>query len=413
MINTIFSAVWAKILWLISPDTLLSALGIAFALGLVIFIHEMGHFLACKLLNIRVEEFSIGFGKLLKKWGKGETQYSLRLIPLGGYVKPAGEYYAREAEIHDDREFAAKPWYSRAFMVFSGAGMNYVLAFVIFFFVVISVGLPIKNPKQIPPVIGEIAENYPAYESGLKAGDLITEVNGTPIQNWEQLVKNIAASENTVNLTYKRGEETNTVQIPLSADKKVGLMLEPVYQKVGPFKAVQVAAHQCYYWTKLSITTIAERIYHKQAPDVAGPIGIFEIVGKGVHSGAEDYFFLIGLISVAIGMFNLFPIPILDGGHIVFFIIEGIRGKRVKEKTLYRASSAGAILLLSLVIYATYSDIHRIRTRGQKQKPTAVQTAEQPSAQIDAQAAAQDASAQTEPALQDTANIPQTAEAAQ
>lgn len=413
MINTIFSALWAKILWLISPDTLLSAAGIAFALGLVVFIHEMGHFLACKLLNIKVEEFSIGFGKLLTKWGKGETQYSLRLIPLGGYVKPAGEYYAREAEITDEREFAAKPWYARAFMVFAGAGMNYVLAFVIFFFVVISVGLPIKNPKIIPPVIGEIAEGYPAYDSPLKAGDLITDVNGTPIKNWEDLVKNIAASEGSVDLTYKRGEDISTTQIPLNADKKIGIALEPVYKKVGPVTAVKIAAHQCYYWTALSLTTIADKLYHKQAPDVAGPIGIFEIVGKGVHSGAEDYFFLIGLISVAIGMFNLFPIPILDGGHIVFFIIEGIRGKRVKEKTLYRASSAGAILLLSLVVYATYQDIHRIRTRGVKQRPAAVQTAEQPSAQFDAQAAAQGESTHPQTAAQDTATIPQTAEAAQ
>lgn len=371
MIMDFLNALWAKILWLVSPDTLLSALGIAFALALVIFIHELGHFLACKLLNIRVEEFSIGFGKLLKKWGKGETQYSLRAIPLGGYVKPAGEFYAREAEITDERDFAAKPWYSRAFMVFAGAGMNYVLAFVIFFFVVLSVGLPVNNPKQIPPVVGEILESYPAYNSGLQKGDLITQVNNTPIQNWEEMVKNIASAKNEVTLTYQRGEETASVTLPLSADKKVGIALEPVYEKAGVLEAVRIAAHQCYYWTALSLTTIADKLWHKQAPDVAGPIGIFEIVGKGVHSGLEDYFFLIGLISVAIGMFNLFPIPILDGGHILFFIIEAIRGKRVKEKTLYNASSAGAIFLLALVLYATYSDIKRLRTRGAK--PAAVE----------------------------------------
>ena len=122
----------------------------------MVIIHELGHFLACRLLDIKVEEFSIGFGKLLKKWGKGETQYSLRAIPLGGYVKPAGEYYAREAEIKDPREFAAKPWYARAFMVFAGAGMNYVLAFVIFFIVIITMGIPQSNPSKIPPVIGEV-----------------------------------------------------------------------------------------------------------------------------------------------------------------------------------------------------------------------------------------------------------------
>ena len=170
----------------------------------------------------------------------------------------------------------------------------------------------------------------------------------------------------------------------------VGIALEPVYQKAGVFKALKVAAHQCYYWTALSITTIADKLWHKQAPDVAGPIGIFEIVGKGVHSGPEDYFFLIGLISVAIGMFNLFPIPILDGGHILFFIIEAIRGKRVKEKTIYNASSAGAIFLLALVLYATYSDIKRIRTRSSA-KAAIEQTVPQP-AQEDNAAAVKEAS---------------------
>jgi|GEM_PF-102291 Predicted membrane-associated Zn-dependent proteases 1 len=368
MVASLANFLMAKIIWLFSWHTLLSVIGIIFALGLVVIIHELGHFLACRLLDIRVEEFSIGFGKLLKKWGKGETQYSLRAIPLGGYVKPAGEYYAREAEIKDPRDFAAKPWYSRLFMVFAGAGMNYVLAFVIFFFVIISMGIPVNNPKQVPPVIGEVLDNMPAKEYGLEKGDQILEINNTSVTNWEQLVKAIAATPDgePVLVKYEQGGQVFTKEIPVTGNKKLGFAVAPVYEKAGPFKAIKIAGYQCYYWTALSITTIADKLWHKQAPEMAGPIGIFELVGKGVHSGWEDYFFLIGLISVAIGMFNLFPIPILDGGHIVFFIIEGIRGKRVKEKTLEKASAIGAIFLLSLVLYATYSDIMRIKNRGAK-----------------------------------------------
>lgn len=368
MIHSLAQFLMDKLIWLFSLHTLVSALGIIFALGLVVIIHELGHFLACRLLDIKVEEFSIGFGKLLKKWGKGETQYSLRAIPLGGYVKPAGEYYAREAEIKDPREFAAKPWYARAFMVFAGAGMNYVLAFVIFFFVIISMGIPKSNPNEIPPVIGEVLENMPAQEYGLEKGDQILEINNKSVTNWKELVTAIAATPDgePVLVKYEQDGQVLTKEIPVGKDKKLGFAVEPVYEKTGPFKAVVVAGYQCYYWTKLSITTIAEKLLKRQAPEVAGPIGIFEIVGKGVHSGWEDYFYLIGLISVAIGMFNLFPIPILDGGHIVFFIIEGIRGKRVKEKTLEKASAVGAIFLLSLVLYATYSDIMRIKNRGAK-----------------------------------------------
>lgn len=173
---------------------------------------------------------------------------------------------------------------------------------------------------------------------------------------------------------YQQGDKIITKEIPVGKDKKLGFAVEPVYEKAGVFKALGVAGYQCYYWTALSLTTIADKLWHKQAPDMAGPIGIFELVGKGVHSGWEDYFYLIALISVAIGMFNLFPIPILDGGHIVFFIIEGIRGKRVKESTLEKASSVGAIFLLSLVLYATYSDIMRIKNRGAKPKVQVEQT---------------------------------------
>lgn len=376
MISSLSQFLIDKIVWLFSWHTLLSILGIIFALGLVVIIHELGHFLACRLLDIRVEEFSIGFGKLLKKWGKGETQYSLRAIPLGGYVKPAGEYYAREAEIKDPREFAAKPWYSRLFMVFAGAGMNYVLAFVIFFIVIITMGIPQSNPTKIPAVIGEVLENSPAQEYGLKQGDKILAINQNQVENWKELVKEIAATPDgqAVAVEYQREGKIFNKDIPVGKDKKLGFAVEPVYEKTGAFKAVKVAGYQCYYWTALSLTTIADKLWHHQAPDMAGPIGIFELVGKGVHSGWEDYFFLIGLISVAIGMFNLFPIPILDGGHIVFFIIEGIRGKRVKESTLAKASSVGAIFLLSLVLYATYSDIMRIKNRSVKPKTQIEQT---------------------------------------
>lgn len=387
MISSLANFLMAKLVWLFSWHTLVSIIGIAFALGLVVIIHELGHFLACRLLGIKVEEFSIGFGKLLKKWGKGETQYSLRAIPLGGYVKPAGEYYAREAEIKDPREFAAKPWYSRAFMVFAGAGMNYVLAFVIFFFIIIIVGVPQNNPNEIPPVIGEVLENMPAREYGLEKGDQILEINNIPVTNWKELVTAIGQTEygEPVIVKYQQNDQILVKEIPIGKDKKLGFSVAPTYEKVGPFTAIKAAGYQCYYWTALSLTTIADKLWHKQAPEMAGPIGIFELVGKGVHSGWEDYFFLIGLISVAIGMFNLFPIPILDGGHIVFFIIEGIRGKRVKEKTLEKASAIGAIFLLSLVLYATYSDIMRIRNRGVKNTAQIEQTTQAEQAEEAAQ----------------------------
>ena len=361
--------IWAKILWLFSWHTLVSIFGIVFALGLVVIVHEWGHFIACRLLGIRVEEFSIGFGKLLKQWkGKKETVFSLRAIPLGGYVKPAGEAYCREVEIKSDDEFAAKPWWARSIMVFAGAGMNYVLAFIIFFFVILFMGMPVTNPSKVPSVLGEVKDGYPASTAGLTAGDKIVSINGTSTNNWKDLLSTLdkANKENltAIDLTYEREGIKTSVNVVLDETRKLGIVVQPTYEKIGIFKSIEMAAYQCYYWTALSLKTIAEKIYHKQAPDMAGPIGIFELVGKGVHSGAEDYFFLIALISVAIGMFNLFPIPILDGGHICFFIIEGITGKRPTEKVFNNACGVGAFILIGLVLFATYQDIGRIKKRG-------------------------------------------------
>lgn len=378
---TILNSLLDKIIWLFSWHTLVSIFGVAFALGLVVIVHEWGHFIACRLLGIRVEEFSIGFGKLLKQWkDKKETVFSLRAIPLGGYVKPAGETYVREVEIKSPDEFAAKPWWARAIMVFAGAGMNYVLAFVIFFFIILLVGMPVTDPIKIPSVLNEVKDGYPAATAGLLAGDKIVNINGNATNNWKDLVLTLrkATEENLkeVSLTYQRKDAENTVVIPFGENNKLGITVEPVYEKIGAFKSIYMAAYQCYYWTALSLTTIADKIYHKQAPDMAGPIGIFELVGKGVHNGAEDYFFLIALISVAIGMFNLFPIPILDGGHICFFIIEGITGKRPTEKFFNNACGVGAIILISLVLFATYQDIGRIKNKGNKAAITETQTQE-------------------------------------
>lgn len=370
-----------KIIWLFSWHTLLSILGIAFALGLVVIVHEWGHFIACRLLGIRVEEFSIGFGKLLKQWkDKKETVFSLRAIPLGGYVKPAGEAYCREVEIKSDDEFAAKPWWARAIMVFAGAGMNYVLAFFIFFFIILTVGMPVSDPGKVPSVIYEVKDGYPAATAGLMTDDKIININNENINNWAQLLFALKHASNDklteIPITYVRNGAEHTVNIAFGENQKLGITVKPVYEKIGIFQSVAMGAYQCYYWTALSLKTIAEKIYHKQAPDMAGPIGIFELVGKGVHRGAEDYFFLIALISVAIGMFNLFPIPILDGGHIVFFIIEGITGKRPTEKVFNNACGVGAVILISLVLFATYQDVGRLKNKGTKPAITETQTQE-------------------------------------
>ena len=352
---------------------IISILGILLTFGAVIFLHELGHFIVCKLSKIKVEAFSFGFGPELKGYTKGDTRYSLRAIPLGGYVKPAGENIEEVSGSPD--EYFSKPWYIRLAVVLAGPLMNYILAFVLFTSVVIFTGQPIASKKAI---VGDVIASYPAEAAGLKAGDKIIAVNGKKVKTWEEMAglihKNV---EKEISISYEReGSAKGFAKLITKKDPsgQMGLIgVSPLitYAPISFIKSVKIGAHQCYYWTAFTVTTLAKNIYHRQKPDVAGPIGIVDIVGKAAHSGLPNFIFLIGLISVAIGFFNLLPIPLLDGGHAVLYIFEGITKKKVTIKVMRVVNSLGIAFLVFILLFATYSDIKRLRTASAQKKVAA------------------------------------------
>ena len=360
---------------------LLSILAVLVVLSPIIIFHEFGHYLACRLTGIRVNEFSFGFGKILWHKKKGDTDYQIRAIPFGGFVEPAGPmFHPQDAkEPPKPYEFAAKPWYSKFFMVVNGALFNYLLAAAIFAVLVFIQGVPQTDPVKLPAVVGSVAKNYPAANIDLKEGDVIISINGQAVSNWQQLTQAIQARQGDLTLTYKRGNTPLQATVPDSdfnpaSPKVLGVSVQPTYEKVAWWQAIGYGFYECYYWTKYSLQSIGKSFAKKKAPELAGPIGIVNIIHQAAHRNLLDFVWLIAMLSVAVGMFNLFPIPILDGGYALVYLWEGITHKLPTEKTLTRAMNVGMYLLILLVVYASYSDIKRIFF---KPKTAVVQTTPQ------------------------------------
>ncbi|HBL15367.1 MAG TPA: RIP metalloprotease RseP [Elusimicrobia bacterium] len=357
---------------------ILSAVAVLITFGLVIFLHEFGHFLVCRRLGVRVERFAFGFGPELLGITAGETRFSICAVPLGGYVKPAGESLD-DATGQPDEYFSQSPW-RRLMIVAAGPTMNYILAFVMFFCVVFFRGMP--EPSK-DAVIGDMAPDFPAKVAGLQSGDRIIRVGGMEVKQWSDMAEYIHRSPNkAVEVEFLReGKSTKTTLTPAldSASGKglIGIMPQVQYRNVGFLESNLEAAHQCWYWTAYTVNTLAEKIYHREKPDLAGPVGIVQMVSKAAHSGLEDLVFLIGLISVAIGFFNLLPVPLLDGGHAVLYIWEGISHRKLTVKIMTAMNSAGLVLLLSLLLFATYNDVLRIRDQRREEKKKAKAVAEE------------------------------------
>lgn len=357
---------------------LISIIAVLFTFGLVIFIHEFGHFLVCRFTGIRVDAFSFGFGPELYGRTSGPTRYSLRVIPLGGYVKPAGESLEDLSGAPD--EYFAKPWYTRLGVVFAGPVMNYLLAFALFSGVILLAGEPRPSDS---PVIGEITQGYPAQQAGLRNGDRVLSVDGKSVNSWTGMADIIHARPGReVSIEYERSGAKTEVKLlaRTSPDGSgygvVGIGPGVDYVRVPLFKGLRMGAYQCWYWTAFTVKTLAANIHKHEKPDLAGPIGIVNIVSRAAHTGKADFFFLLGLISVAVGFFNLLPIPLLDGGWAAIYLFEGVSRRKLTENAMKYVNGAGMALLLSILIFATYNDISHIAASRAAKKAAAAQAQE-------------------------------------
>ena len=349
---------------------MISILSAIVVLGILIFVHELGHFFFAKLFGVGVEKFSLGFGPKLIGRKVGETEYLISSFPLGGYVKMVGEGDEPGNVAEDDpRSFAAKPPAKRIAIVFAGPAFNLLFALLVFI-IVYMVGVPVQTAK-----IGEVMKDNPAARAGIKVNDVITAINGKSVGKWEDFAEVVAEGKGApVDLEIKRGDkelsfhiipETHTVKnlFGESVSKPVigvSSSNETFRERSGPLDAVAKGATQTWFYIKLTILSlekIVERVISFNT--IGGPIMIAVMSGQQAAAGAVSFFAFMALLSINLGVLNLLPIPILDGGHLFFFLFEMIFRRPVKIKTREVAQQIGLVLLVSLMFFATYNDINR------------------------------------------------------
>ncbi len=350
---------------------MLTMLAFIFVLGVLIFIHELGHFLVAKKVGIKVEKFSLGFPPNIfaKTWG--DTTYCIGLIPLGGYVKMAAENPDEEATGAPD-EFLSKSVGERAAVIFAGPFMNYVLAIVLLIGILLFSGRPIYDDNRV--LVGEVSEGGPAQLAGLQVDDVIVGIDGHPVANFDSLrVRINAVVEKELNLTWVRGNDTisaamNTVtsEVPNldgSVDTVgiIGFVQKPIrYESYGVGEAFGqgfITAHVIVWETIKFIKRIVSG--QVSAKMIGGPIFIAQQSGKEARKGAANLFFFMALLSVNLAILNVLPIPVLDGGSLVFLAMEKVKGSPLSMRARMIAQQIGLVVLLGLILVVTYNDIIR------------------------------------------------------
>ena len=339
-------------------------------LSFLIFFHEFGHYLAAKLFKVKVERFSIGFGKILYKKYFAGTEWAISAFPLGGYVKLKGQDDLNPTLTNPDPDSynSKKPW-QRIVILFAGPFANLFLASVLYFIIAI------MGNSELAPVIGKVIKNSPAYEVGLKPKDKIIQINGKNITTWEDLSKAISESKGSLELKIQRDNKIISLTVTPKVLETKNIFGEKVKKRMlgiapsgdiikvnyNPLEAIEVAFEKTVIASKMIIVGI-EKMIEGVVPlkDVGGVISIMDVTAKASQVGIEALFSLTALISVNLGILNLLPIPALDGGHIMFNLYEMITRKIPSEEMIYRLTMAGWVILIMLMGLGIYNDINRL-----------------------------------------------------
>lgn len=429
---------------------LTSIAAFTFVLGVLVFVHEMGHYLMARRIGIRVLTFSLGFGPKLLTVRRGDTDYCISAIPLGGYVKMAGEN-PDDVRSGADDEFLSKTKWERFQVLIMGPTMNIILAFVVMA-VVLYQGADVPAYEEQPPIVGYVMEASPAEQSGIRVGDLILRIGGRPVQTWEELfVTVMPRAERELEVVLRRGLQEVTIQVtpeaqtqfqvgdlgvvpimqpqilnvltgdpadlagirprdvitavngePITRDNPfvetinanadvalmltvvrggqtlkievtpalrgnvglIGVELSPFEVRTiepGPLQAIQMSFEKNYAWSGLIFQTLGGLLTSETSPkQLVGPLGIAQLSGGAAQIGMVALFTLMAMISLNLGILNLLPIPVLDGGHIFIMALEGLSRRDFSVRIKEKIQLAGFVVLLMLMVTVIYNDLTRI-----------------------------------------------------
>ena len=318
-----------------------------FVFDLLVLVHELGHFATAKMTGMRVDEFAIGFGPKLVSFQRGETVYSIRAIPLGGFNDISG----MDPEQNDagSRGYCEKPVSSRMIVILAGSIMNFILPLFLFFGIFFFAGVSTPSPE---PVLGTVLAGKPAAEAGLKDGDRVLAIDGTPIATWSDFVGGVKDSAGEpVNLTVERGGETFTATVTPTYDSSTQRAM------VGVMGSVDTRYPGFLY---MMVDALYKILLELSGAELAGPIGVAQMAGEVAQMGFVPLLNFAAFLSLNLGIVNLFPIPALDGGHFLTLCVEAVRGKPLSPTALRYTQNVGIILLLLLMLLATKNDIVRV-----------------------------------------------------
>ena len=338
-------------------------------LGVLIVVHEFGHFIIAKKVGVKVEQFSLGFGPNLLRRKFGDTEYSISAIPLGGFVKMAGD----DLEQYKGKpfEFYSKSILQRAMIIFFGPLLNYLLGFLIFWFIFF-VGYPAVTNK-----IGGLKDGYGAKLAGLQVGDRVLAVDGVKVALWEDLFRNLQMRKDPdrVLLAVQRGSTQFDLDVKVTQQqlddsgkkRSVGLLGiissdETVKVKYGIFQSFTLGLERTWDLTTLTYQVLG-RIFTGRLSlrdSVAGPLSMYDLTAKTAKMGLIAVVNLTALLSISLAIFNLLPFPVLDGGHILFLGLEKLRKKPLSLKVDRAITQLGFTMLISLMLFVTYNDVVRL-----------------------------------------------------
>ena len=333
-------------------------------LSIIVMVHEFGHFFFAKLFGIYVYEFSLGMGPKIwsKKDKKGETAYSIRAIPIGGFVQLAGEGMEDDKNLPKERLLQSKPVWQRFLVMFFGAGNNFILALIVLFFMGLIAGVP-----DISNVVYDVVDGSPMQQAGIMKGDEIIRINGNRIKTLDDLQLYLHISKGETEFVVLRDGDKHTFKVTRLEEEEMnkrGYSFGIEYnqeREEGFGKSVVYAFEKFYSIIRQMALTLKELFTGGvSVSELSGPLGIYSAVDQTKETGISNLIMLLALLSVNVGFMNLIPFPAFDGGRILFLFIEKIKGSPVKAETENLIHSIGFFMLIALIIFVTYNDIVRL-----------------------------------------------------